>query len=84
MINGNGSKGMAIPLKSLYGYLPEFLFIFYSRRPRGRLLVNKEKIGIIGQKILPFPPIVKAKIAFCQKFPLEMVFVSKSKRKLKI
>ena len=30
----------------------------------GRLLVNQEKIGIIDQKILSFPPAVKGKIAF--------------------
>jgi hypothetical protein len=33
------------------GTFRKFLFILYSRRPRGRLLVNQEKMGIIDQKI---------------------------------
>jgi len=32
----------------------KFLFILYSRRPNGRLLVNQEKIGIIDQEILAY------------------------------
>jgi len=46
------------------GTLRKFLFILYSRRPRGRLLVNQEKIGIIDQEILSYLPTVKEKIAF--------------------
>ena len=46
------------------GTFRKFLFILYSRRPRGRLLVNHEKIGIIDQKILSFSPTVKEKIVF--------------------
>jgi hypothetical protein len=46
------------------GTLRKFLFILYSKRPRGRLLVNQEKIGIIDQEILSCSPTVKEKIAF--------------------
>ena len=59
----NDPKGIEIPLKSLYGHLPEIPFILYSRRPSGRLLVNQEKIGIIEQKILSCSPAVKEKNA---------------------
>jgi len=45
------------------GTFRKFLFILYSRRPRSRLLVNQEKIGIIHQKILSCSPTVKWKIA---------------------
>jgi hypothetical protein len=40
------------------------IFILYSRRPRGRLLVNQKKIWIIGKKILSYSVAVKKKIAF--------------------
>jgi hypothetical protein len=33
----------------------------YSRGPKGRLLVNREKMGIIEQKILSYSPTVKGK-----------------------
>jgi hypothetical protein len=46
------------------GTLRKFLFILYSRRPRGRLFVNQEKIGIIDKDILACSPTVKEKIAF--------------------
>jgi hypothetical protein len=65
----NGSKRIEIPLKSLYGTFRKFLFIFYSRRPRGRLLVNPEKIEIIS-KIISISRAVKGKIAF----PKSLVF----------
>jgi hypothetical protein len=42
----------------------KFFFIFYSRRPGGRLFVNQEKIGIIEQKILLTSRVVKGKNAF--------------------
>jgi hypothetical protein len=45
------------------GTFRKFLFIFYSRRPRGRLGVNQEKMGIIDQKILSCSPTVKGKFA---------------------
>jgi hypothetical protein len=45
------------------GTFRKFLFILYSRRPNGRLLVNQEKIAIIDQKILSYSPRVKEKIA---------------------
>jgi len=46
------------------GTFRKFLFILYSRRPRGRLLVNQGKIGIIDQEILSYSPAVKGKIVF--------------------
>jgi hypothetical protein len=46
------------------GTFRKFLFILYSRRPKGRLLVNHEKIGITGQKILFYSSTVKKKIVF--------------------
>jgi hypothetical protein len=46
------------------GTFRKFLFILYSRRPRGGLLVNQKKIGIINQKILSYSPTVKEKFAF--------------------
>jgi len=46
------------------GTFRKFLFILYSRRPKDRLLVNQEKIGIIDQKILSCPSTVKGKIVF--------------------
>jgi len=46
------------------GTFRKFLFILYSRRPKGRLLVNQEKMGIIDQEILACSPTVKEKIAF--------------------
>jgi hypothetical protein len=39
----------------------KLLFILYARRPKGRLLVNREKMGIIEQKILSYSPTVKGK-----------------------
>jgi hypothetical protein len=45
------------------GTFRKFLFILYSRRPRGRLLVNQVKIAIIDQKMLSYSPTVKEKIA---------------------
>jgi hypothetical protein len=61
------------------GTFRKFLFIVYSRRPEGRLLVNHGKIGMIDQKILSYSPIVKGKLG---KLPIEMVFVSKPKLKI--
>jgi hypothetical protein len=46
------------------GTFRKFLFILYSRRPEGRLLINQEKIGIFDQKILSYSATVKKKIAF--------------------
>jgi hypothetical protein len=46
------------------GTFRKFLFILYSRRLKGRLLVNQEKIEITDQKILSYSPTVKEKIAF--------------------
>jgi hypothetical protein len=46
------------------GTLRKFLFILYSKRPRGRLLLNQEKIRIIDQEILSCSPTVKEKIVF--------------------
>jgi hypothetical protein len=46
------NKGIEIPLKSLYGHLPEILFHPLLQKAKGRLLVNQEKIEIIDQKIL--------------------------------
>jgi len=45
------------------GTLRKFFFIIYARRPKGRLFVNQEKIGIIDQEILSCSPTVKEKIA---------------------
>jgi hypothetical protein len=36
-------------------------FFLYSRRPKGRLLVNREKMGIIEEKILSYSPTVKGR-----------------------
>jgi hypothetical protein len=46
------------------GTFQKFRFILYSRRPRNRMLVNQERIGIIDQMILSCSPTVKKKIAF--------------------
>jgi len=46
------------------GAFRKFFFTLYSRRPRGRLLVKRKKIGIIDQKILSYSPTVKEKIAW--------------------
>ncbi len=46
------------------GTFRKFLFILYSRRPRGRWLVKWKKIGVIDQKILSYSTTVKEKIAF--------------------
>jgi hypothetical protein len=43
------------------GPFRKLLFILYSRRPKGRLLVNREKMGIIEEKILSYSPTVKGK-----------------------
>ena len=45
------------------GTFRKFLFIRYSRRPKGRLLVKQGKIRIIDPKILSYSPTVKEKIA---------------------
>jgi hypothetical protein len=44
----------------------KFLFILYSRRPKGGLLVNQGKIGIIDHKILSYSTTVKEKNAFVE------------------
>ena len=59
------------------GTFRKSFFILYSRRPRGRLLVNQEKIGIIDPKILSYSPIVKGKLP-----GMEMIFVAKPKLKI--
>jgi hypothetical protein len=70
----NGSKGIEIPWSDCIGTFRKFPFILYSRRPKGRLLVNQKKIGIIDQEILSCSPTVKEKIAFgnCTAFQVQI------------
>jgi hypothetical protein len=45
------------------GTCRKFFFILYPIRPKGRLVVNPEKIEIIVQKILSYSPTIKEIIA---------------------
>ena len=56
-------KDRKLPSKLCMGTFRKFLFIRYSRRPRGKLLVNEKKMGITDQKILFYSATVKEKIA---------------------
>jgi hypothetical protein len=51
------------PLSLCMGTFRKFFFVLYSRRPRVRLLVKPEMIGIIDQRILSLAPTVKEKNA---------------------
>jgi hypothetical protein len=39
-------KGIETPWRLHIGHFRKFLFIRYSRRPEGRLLVNQKKMGV--------------------------------------
>jgi hypothetical protein len=41
----------------------KIFFILHSRRADGRLLINKNEMSILEQKILPYSQAVKRKIA---------------------
>jgi hypothetical protein len=61
------------------GTFRKFFFVLYSRRPRVRLLVKPEMIGIIDRRILSYSPTVKEKNA---EKCLWKVLVSKSKLRI--